>query len=212
MNVRPKSLLLTEIEVVPQVAAEAWAHWCRAWCSLDVPSAAYRSGQTSFLEVTEVGTRGQLVSVLERHRLSAHQMEHFMSSDWRRELLTHVKDVKRHARGLPISPHLQLRHIEVPLSEYRAYCDWREQTIFPFVRRAPEVEEFLVYRSAFSTRPGVMFLSSFSCEIEQYLGRFETDEYRRIVVDASSRFILGGTAGLYTKVFSDRVAWTWSDG
>lgn len=84
------------------------------------------------------------------------------------------------------------------MDEYR---QWREKTIFDVVRNADEVQAFLAYHSVVSGQPGVMFISGFSADPENYNAVFASDRYRQIVQEAGDRYITGGANGLYTRTY-----------
>ena len=124
-----------------------------------------------------------------------------LKSDWRRQIVGHVEDVRTHLGGLEASRYLQIRYIEVPRSAHDAYLEWREQTIFKHVRGQDEIESFIAYHTQLSAKPGVVFLAGFSCAPERYLASFSTPHYLDIVRQAGDKYIFGGQQGLSTKVY-----------
>lgn len=46
-----------------------------------------------------------------------------------------------------------------------------------------------------------MFLSSFSCSLDEYTALFQTPAYQEIVKTAGNKYISGGKDGLYTVVY-----------
>lgn len=124
-----------------------------------------------------------------------------MASDFRRQLLQFVEAPKDTPDALPLTPFVQLRHVEVPPVSHTDYRAWRERTIFDVVRQAPEVGVFLAYHSVISSEPGVMFVSGFSGDVDAYQAVFSSPRYRQIVQEAGDRYITGGDRGLYTRIY-----------
>jgi hypothetical protein len=112
-----------------------------------------------------------------------------------------VEAPKPERAALPHTDYLQLRHVEVRPPMYRAYRQWREETIFDVVRGSDDIEVFLAYHSVLSTEPGVMFLSGFECAPEQYQRTFTSERYQQIVRQAGDNYITGGERGLYTRIY-----------
>lgn len=155
------------------------------------------------LAVDSLEAELDLAGVRARFADVARDFAEYLSGDIRREILDFVEAPKTCAGPLPETPFLQLRHVEVRPEEHAAYRSWRDETIFNVVRAAPEVEVFLAYHSLISAQPGVMFLSGFSVDPEVYGAVFASERYRDIVQQAGDRYITGGTAGLYTKVYAN---------
>jgi hypothetical protein len=124
-----------------------------------------------------------------------------LASDFARQTLSFIEAPKDSQQAIPPTPYLQLRHVEVPPPAYEDYRAWRERTIFDVVRGAKEVDFFLAYHSVISTEPGVMFLSGFTCAMEDYSKVFSSARYQQIVREAGTQFITGGDKGLYTKIY-----------
>ncbi len=124
-----------------------------------------------------------------------------MYSDWRHQILIHEDSIIPFDISSPLSPFLQLRHIEVPLRVYPQYLAWRKGTIFEHVKQQDEIDYFLSYHSVLSTEPGVMFLSGFSCAPDDYLNLFNNEKYKKIVQEAGHKYISGGKKGLYTSLY-----------
>ncbi len=55
------------------------------------------------------------------------------------------------------------------------------------VRDNAEIDVFLAYHSLVSSQPGVMFISGFSCRVQDYRAVFESDQYRKIVREAGEK-------------------------
>ncbi|MHB1948745.1 MAG: hypothetical protein ACYCQI_11610 [Gammaproteobacteria bacterium] len=129
------------------------------------------------------------------------RIKKYLISDWKQQILKFEENVKPLNDALPSSDYLQLRHIEVPLRIYSEYLSWRKETIFEHVKQQEQIDFFLSYHSLISTEPGVMFLSGFSCEPEDYLKIFNNPKYLEIVKNAGDKFISGGVKGLYTTIY-----------
>ncbi|MCX7206570.1 MAG: hypothetical protein NT086_11425 [Proteobacteria bacterium] len=124
-----------------------------------------------------------------------------MVGDVKRELITYVEAPKPCIHALPDTDFVQLRHVEVPPTKTQAYRKWRTETIFQVVQESAPVEVFLAYHSLISGQPGVMFISGFSGELNDYRAVFESDRYRNIVQQAGDQYITGGTDGLFTRIY-----------
>ena len=123
------------------------------------------------------------------------------NSDCKAQVIGLVSAVKDTQTSLPDNAYLQVRRIEVPLYRYEEYLAWREKTIFEFVKKTPEIATFLAYHSVLSTTPGVVFLSGFDGNPDQYLSCFAQPEYRDIVKVAGERYISGGANALSTILY-----------
>ncbi|AGL16527.1 hypothetical protein [Actinoplanes sp. N902-109] len=153
------------------------------------------------LEITPVEDYAELDAVSAGWRRLWDTVSADLAGDFRRQLLEFVEAPKDTAGPLPLTRYLQLRYIEVKPKEYEAYREWRENTIFDVVRRAEPVTAFLAYHTLLSTQPGVMFVTGFDCEPQDYQKVFTSAEYQDIVQQAGDRFIVGGPSGLYTRVY-----------
>ena len=152
----------------------------------------------SILEIKSISALSDLDS---SYLFDTKEFDKNLASDIQRQVLRLKNIVKPQESILPESKYLQLRHIEVPLHILEEYHMWRDQTIFSHVVKQSEIESFLAYHSIISTEPGVMFLSGFSCKIDDYLSGFKKPEYIDIVKQAGEKYIFGGQAGLYTKIY-----------
>lgn len=156
---------------------------------------------TSCLELIALSDIGQLADMDDFWQQSWSLLGTDLKGDFRRQVLRFVEAPKNVEDPLPKTPYIQLRHVEVVPAVYCDYLAWRDRTIFNVVRKAPEVEVFLAYHSVISSEPGVMFLSGFSCEVDQYSSVFNSADYQKIVAEAGSTYITGGERGLYTKIY-----------
>jgi hypothetical protein len=123
-------------------------------------------------------------------------------ADFRRQVHEQRALVKAFAPDREPPRNLRLRRIEVPPQRLDEYHAWREDTLFAFMRKTPEIDAFAAYHSVISTEPGVLFLSWFSCPTEQYLASFQTPQYQEWVKYAGARFIAGGSSALATSTWT----------
>lgn len=166
-------------------------------------SVMYRSlDDATLLELTPVADVCELRELRDSFRDLSGVLAGGLEGDVRRQLLEFVEAPKPTDTAVPRTPYVQLRHVEVIPRVYDNYRDWRERTIFDVVRNASEIDVFLAYHSLVSTEPGVMFLSGFSCDPDEYAAVFASEQYREIVRQAGTRYITGGERGLYTKTYA----------
>lgn len=197
-------LLITEVSPIAGRGGEAATRWLASELPPQVEARAlYRSlDGASLLELLALGRIEDLGAVAAELRDAARELAPLLATDWRRQVLEHVEEVRPSDGALPRGRHLQLRHVEVRPPVYADYRAWRERTIFQVVRRSDEIESFSAYHSLLSTEPGVMFLSGFSVPPDSYQRIFSTEEYAAIVREAGDTYITGGTAGLYTRLYT----------
>lgn len=128
--------------------------------------------------------------------------KNYLCGDVRRELIQYVESPLASKTAFPMTPYVQLRHVEVLPAAYDAYLTWRDETIFNVVREnAGLVESFDAYHSLISGVPGVMFISCFSADVSDYVKPFTDARYKKIVSEAGDSYITGGDEGLYTKIY-----------
>jgi len=192
-------LLLTELPVGERVD-EALAAW------RDRPTAPgsvlYRGLEApTLLELTPLDGLDALAGLDEQWSRQAKELAELVVGDVRRQVLRFVEAPKPAPAGaaLPDTPYVQLRHVEVKPRVHEEYLDWRDGTIFDVVRTTEQVETFLAYHSLLSTEPGVMFVSGFSCDPEEYLPAFSSERYGEIARYAHARFVT--EEGLYTRLY-----------
>lgn len=126
----------------------------------------------------------------------------YICGDIRRELIKYVESPVASTTAFPLTPFVQLRHVEVLPAAYDAYLTWRDNTIFNVVRENTGlVDSFDAYHSLVSGVPGVMFISCFSANISDYVRPFTNERYKKIVSEAGDSYITGGDSGLYTKIY-----------
>ncbi|EOI55446.1 hypothetical protein [Enterococcus gilvus] len=116
----------------------------------------------------------------------------YLDSDLHQEIVALVKQVAPRENLLPTSSFMQLRHIEVPLSGIEEYLDWRERTIFDFVGRNEKVKSFVAFHSLLSSTPGVLFVTEFEGDPDEYRNSFLTPEYQKIIKEAGHDHIKDG--------------------
>lgn len=125
-----------------------------------------------------------------------------LSADVCRELLKFVESPVDNKKKLPESQYIQLRHVEVPPDNYKKYRQWRDETIFNVVRdNKDKIESFEAFHSLISGVPGVMFISSFNGDKEEYKEIFTNARYQEIIQQAGDNYIIGGNEGLYTRIY-----------
>ncbi|MBS6891324.1 MAG: hypothetical protein KH171_07760 [Streptococcus salivarius] len=122
----------------------------------------------------------------------------YMQSDFHQSIVGLVEDVIRRKQLIPKTRYMQLRSIEVPLSDIDSYLEWRKRRIFEFVKRNDKVTSFLAFHSVFSTVPGVLFVTEFEGNPDEYRASFLTDEYKQIIKEAGHDHIKSGEQGLQT--------------
>ncbi|PMR66682.1 hypothetical protein C1I62_00715 [Streptococcus intermedius] len=122
----------------------------------------------------------------------------YMQSDFHQYIVGLVEDVIRRKQLIPKTKYMQLRSIEVPLSDIDSYLEWRKRRIFEFVKRNDKVTSFLAFHSVFSTVPGVLFVTEFEGNPDEYRASFLTDEYKQIIKEAGHDHIKSGEQGLQT--------------
>ena len=196
-------LLITEL--TPKAGAAK--QLSSAWAALPQPKNIVQrriyealDGST-VLELSALNTLGDLATLTPWYEAAWAKLGPDMASDFRRQLLTFVEAPKNTPEPLPSTPYVQLRHVEVPPSNFADYRAWRERTIFDVVRSAPQVEVFLAYHSVLSTEPGVMFVAGFSGPVDDYSAVFNSPRYQQIVREAGNQYITGGDRGLYTRIY-----------
>lgn len=197
-------LLLTEAFADPGDAERAIKIWkTHRDAHPDDGSTLYRGlGDDALLELSPVVGMSQLGELRDRCDDLSEVLRSSLRCDVRRQLLEFVEAPKPGQTAVLRTPYVQVRHVEVKPRDYRDYRDWRERTIFDVVRSASEIDVFLAYHSLISTEPGVMFLSGFSCDPDEYGVIFDSPRYQEIVREAGTAYISGGAAGLYTKTYS----------
>ena len=122
----------------------------------------------------------------------------YMQSDFHQSIVGLVEDVIRRKQLIPKTKYMQLRSIEVPLSDIDSYLEWRKRRIFEFVKKNDKVTSFLAFHSVFSTVPGVLFVTEFEGNPDEYRASFLTDEYKQIIKEAGHDHIKSGEQGLQT--------------
>lgn len=198
-----KALLITEL--TPKAGASQRV--AAAWAKLPNPKgvsqrAIYESlDGSAVLELCALDHVADAATLEPYWTLEWETLGPDLASDFRRQLLAFVEAPKDTPHPLPVTPYVQLRHVEVPPDRFADYRAWRDRTIFEVVRTAPEVEVFLAYHSVLSTEPGVMFVSGFSGPVDAYSAIFNSPRYQGIVREAGDQFITGGDRGLYTRIY-----------
>lgn len=122
----------------------------------------------------------------------------FMDSDFHQSIVGKVEEVRPRNTFVPQTKYMQLRSIEVPFSDIDSYLAWRKERIFKFVKKNDKVDSFLAFHSVFSTEPGVLFVTEYSGDPEEYRNSFLTPEYQQIIKEAGHDHIKSGEKGLMT--------------
>lgn len=201
-----KYILMSQIDVLPQSLYEVTAK-CHALFSKEKESYGiyipYEDNPQRLLVLTAMDEPLDYLKYFDnkKHAQFDYSLREHLNSDWRLQVLKFEESVIDLEDELPLSTFLQLRHIEVPLNKYSQYLTWRKNTIFQHILQQTNIDCFLSYHSLISTEPGVMFLSGFSCEPEDYLKIFNNQDYAEIVKEAGDQFITGGERGLYTSIY-----------
>jgi hypothetical protein len=156
---------------------------------------------SAVIEIKAIKSFSEISSILNDSKKSTDLIKDGLMCDIRRQILTLVEVIKDQDQLVPNTDYLQLRHIEVPLSVYDEYLIWRQRTIFSHVKKQSTIQSFVAYHSLISTEPGVMFLSGFNGNINDYQAGFDSKEYKEIVKEAGTKYIAGGERGLYTTLY-----------
>jgi hypothetical protein len=192
---------ITELPVIDGHIDHAQAAWTDVQQPSDVRRLYRKLDQSALLEVAASATWPDLAaSAAERDALWEKVGVH-AAGDFRREILRYVEEPKPTSGPLPDGQYLELRYVEVKPPVYEEYRAWRDRTIFDVVRESEQVKTFSAYHTAFTTRPGVVFLSAFDGDVDAYRGVFSSPRYRQIVQEAGDNYITGGNHGLATRVY-----------
>lgn len=142
-------------------------------------------------EITDFGKLQQLLES-DDYRKLLNDLSAFVASDIHQGLYGLVDSVKDRETFIPVTKYMQLRSIEVPLSGIDPYLDWRKRRIYKYVDKNDKVKSFLSFHSVFSTEPGVLFVTEFEGDPDEYRNSFLTDEYKQIIKEAGHDHIKGG--------------------
>lgn len=200
-----KILLLNEIKIAPNDLNKTIDIWMTHFLDNNNDERCLYLSGDDILEVTVCNDDSSLNNCIHDSLLLnlENKLVGSLLSDWKRQIIKLIDVVKPQIKLLPNTPYLQLRHIEVPLSQYQKYIEWRRKTIFAYVKNNAKVESFQAYHSILSTEPGVTFFSGFSCNEAEYLSSFNTEEYQQIIKEAGNQYICGGEKSLYTKIYQN---------
>ena len=196
-------IMITEIDVTSGTTQEVVEKWRSITPAEElVQRVFYKStDDEKILEIVALESLDITRSLLSYFDMVMETVRDSLKSDFRRQLLSFVEAPKNTDKLVPSTQFLQLRHVEVLPSMYKAYRRWRDETIFDVVRNAEVVELFLAYHSTISTEPGVMFLSGFNGDVDAYMKVFNSERYKDIVQQAGNQYITGGEKGLYTRLY-----------
>ncbi|MHC1685282.1 MAG: hypothetical protein AB6733_20480 [Clostridiaceae bacterium] len=116
----------------------------------------------------------------------------YTNSDIHQDIHGFVDAVLPRENYVPQTKYMQLRQIEVPLSGIDEYLEWRKGTIFKYVQKNDKVTSFLAFHSVLSSTPGVLFVTEFEGNPDEYRNSFLTPEYQVIIKEAGHDHIKGG--------------------
>ncbi|WP_129045672.1 hypothetical protein [Companilactobacillus metriopterae] len=122
----------------------------------------------------------------------------YMDSDFHQSIVGLVEKVRDRKTFIPKTKYMQLRTIEVPLSDIDSYLEWRKRRIFEFVKKNEMVTSFIAFHAVFSSTPGVLFVTEFENDPDEYRESFLTPEYQEIIKEAGHEHIKSGEKGLET--------------
>ncbi|MGB8454883.1 MAG: hypothetical protein WCD89_21455 [Anaerocolumna sp.] len=160
------------------------------------PDYAFYKGinKNTYVLLYEVENFGEIQDVLEsqEYKKLLDDMAPYMASDIHQGIYGLVDAVKERPAFVPTTNFVQLRSIEVPLSGIDTYLEWRKNRIYKYVKKNDKVESFLSFHSVLATEPGVLFVSAFEGDPDEYRNSFLTDEYKQIIKEAGHDHIKGG--------------------
>lgn len=183
-------------------AVEAWNH-SEAKRSLD-QSVLYQGVLDDHLVLLyEVKSFEEIQRFIESDAFHAfiEQESEYMASDFHQAVVGLVEDVIHRDTLIPQTDYMQLRYIEVPLSDIDSYLLWRKRRIFAYVQQNDKVESFLAFHSVLSSTPGVLFVTEVRGDIDEYRESFLTPAYREIIQEAGHDHIKDGEGGLKTTEY-----------
>lgn len=196
-------LLITQFGVNQSDESQVAKQWNNVYQNSGNRKLYRKRGKSDFLELLLLDSPASFEAELNndlRHTFNQ-AIKPLMRTDWRQEILSLKDVVVTNEQPLPDTKYLQLRYIEVPLSVYDEYFQWRKRTIFDYVKKFPQIDYFTAYHSILSTKPGVMFLSGFSGDVDQYMSIFNADQFQRISNEAKAKYIYGGDQGLSLTMY-----------
>ncbi|MDP5211011.1 hypothetical protein [Microbulbifer sp. 2205BS26-8] len=203
-----KLVVCNEIIVDParsEVAWDAWKHQKYEVGTKKIKRVAYRCEDepARFLELISIDDISELSEIIKLKDQLPDFFYSYLKSDWHQQVVELLDVVRPTGELLPTDKKLQLRYIEVPLSVFDEYREWRENTIYDVVKNSDSINGFLAYQSVFSTKPGVLFMSTFEGNTKDYMKQnFLTERYQGIVKEAGDRYIVGGKDGLFARVYA----------
>jgi hypothetical protein len=160
-----------------------------------------RAEEYALLEIIALPDMDDMANIIRNRHDFINNAKQFMRSDWHITVLQYMEDLKPTVKPVPTSHFIELRHIEVPLSIYEEYKQWREKTIYRVLKPKKEIEVFSYYHTILGEKPGVYFIVGFSTDIPSYTGVYQEPEYQEILRQAGQNYITGGLAGLSTEIY-----------
>lgn len=195
-------LVLIEWEIEEERLNQAIKIWTENKVSLFFEKSRLYKGlnKNTLLVLYEVSDFADIQMFLESEdfKLFVNQQSQYMKSDFRQSVVGLVEKVVNRSTFIPNTRYIQLRHIEVPLSDIDRYLEWRRKRIFEFVKKNDKVTSFLAFHSFFSSEPGVLFVVGFEENPNVFRNSFLTDEYKEIIKEAGHSHIKNGEKGLIT--------------
>lgn len=204
INETKNYILANEFTVKEESVSAAIHSWKKLYEGLTDRVLYKHSEKNSLLELTLLDKPSSIETELSSPLRLSYQdlVKPTLLTDWRMQLLGLKNKVITGKSMLPDTKYLQWRYIEVPLSVYDDYFQWRRANIFKYVERFPEINYFMAYHSTLSTKPGVVFLSGFSGDVDKYMDVFNADEFQKVSTEAKQKYILGGDQGLALTLYS----------
>ncbi len=189
-------LVVTEFEFMPNTSDQIIDKWNKSTAKKKLPeSVLYEALKKDTLvllyTINEFNDAQTFIESYDFKDFIA-EVADSLNSDLHQEIVALVKHVAPRDQLLPTTRYMQLRHIEVPLSGIEEYLDWREETIFDYVSRNEKVTSFVAFHSLLSSTPGVLFVTEFEGDPDEYRNSFLTPEYQKIIKEAGHDHIKGG--------------------
>jgi hypothetical protein len=204
LNIKLSPLVVVnKFEVKPENIDKIKNIFCNECLYSILPNSVLYKGISNVNELVllyEVNNMGDIQSIFENPKFIdfIDEISVYLESDFHQEAVGVVEYVIKRDTLVPKTKYMQLRHIEVPLSGIDPYLEWRKKRIFEYVKRNDKVVSFTAFHSVFSSTPGVLFISEFDTNVEEYRNSFLTDEYKEIIKEAGHDHIKGG---LYTSEY-----------
>jgi hypothetical protein len=203
MNDNKNYMLITEFSIKPELISSCVHSWKKLYEGVCDRVLYRKSDKNALLEIVLLDKPASIENEISSTLRNSYAdlVKPALLTDWRMQLLGLKNKVIMKNGLLPSTNYLQLRYIEVPLSVYDEYFQWRRNSIFKYIEKFSNIEYFMAYHSVLSTKPGVLFLSGFLDNVDEYLSVFSRDEFQKISNEAKEKFIYGGDQGLSTVLY-----------